>query len=460
MVGQTRELGEMAMEWASLLNAGRLCRPNFAEAPGRPAYLQDYDRILFSEPFRRLAQKTQVHPLYEHDHVHHRMIHSLETASAGRSLGTMAGQAMLKEGYITPEQSEAIAGTVQAACLVHDIGNPPFGHSGEDSIGQWFARQFEAKAGVAGAIPKAQQAEFEAFEGNAQGFRIAATLEMARRDGGMRLSYASLAAFMKYPCTAEAQKLAQPGYVGLKKFGVFQSEAAHFAEVAEATGLLAEGTGPGRYWRRHPLAFLVEAADDICYRILDLEDAATVGDLSTTQVIDCLEMIAGKPNRADDPMMTPREVVALRRASAIHQAIEAAVEAFMAHYDAIMAGRFNDGLMEVSSKAEAFAQMKEISNVRIFTAKRKTELEIAGRQVIFAVLDHFHGLYGDLRACDWEVETFLQKHGYWAKLVRAVDLDLRGISDEYTAMHSLADFVSGMTDRYAVKVRDLVSGKI
>lgn len=233
----------MAMEWDRLLNAGRLCRPDFAEVPGRPAYLQDYDRILFSEPFRRLAQKTQVHPLYEHDHVHHRMIHSLETASAGRSLGVLAGQAMLEKGYISEAQREVIAGTVQAACLVHDIGNPPFGHSGEDSIGQWFARQFQAGKGVTGAIPVDQRAEFEAFEGNAQGFRIAGQLEMARRDGGMRLSYATLAAFMKYPCTAAARQLAQPSYVGLKKFGVFQSEATLFAEVAEATGLPSEGRG-------------------------------------------------------------------------------------------------------------------------------------------------------------------------------------------------------------------------
>jgi dGTPase len=450
----------MAMQWDRLLNPGRLCRPDFAEAPGRPAYLQDYDRILFSEPFRRLAQKTQVHPLYEHDHVHHRMIHSLETASVGRSLGTMAGQAMLEEGYISEVQREVIAGTIQAACLLHDIGNPPFGHSGEDSIGQWFATQFQQGRGVAGLIPKAQQSEFEAFEGNAQGFRIAARLEMARREGGMRLSYATLGAFMKYPCTAEAKQMNEPGYVGLKKFGVFQSEAALFAEVAEALGLRAEGAGAGKHWRRHPLAFLVEAADDICYRILDLEDAATVGDLSSAQVIACLEEIAGTPNRANDPKASMRDIVAFRRASAINQAIEAAVEAFMLNYETIMAGDFNDGLMEVSSKAEAFAKMKDISNARIFTAQRKTELEIAGRQVIFAVLDHFHDLYAELRACSWDVDLFLERNGYWAKLVRAVDLDLRDISDAYSAMHALGDFVSGMTDRYAVKVRDLISGKI
>lgn len=450
----------MTMQWDRLLNPGRLCRPDFPEAPGRPAYLQDYDRILFSEPFRRLAQKTQVHPLYEHDHVHHRMIHSLETASAGRSLGALAGQAMVEQGLINEIQRDAIAGTIQAACLLHDIGNPPFGHSGEDSIGEWFARQFQTGSGVAGMIPKAQQGEFTAFEGNAQGLRIAARLEMARRDGGMRLSYATLGAFMKYPCTAEAKRLADSGYVGLKKFGVFQSEAALFAEVAEALGLPAEGSGAGRYWRRHPLAFLVEAADDICYRILDLEDAATVGDLGSDQVISCLEQIAGTPNRASDAKATTRDTVAFLRASAIHQAIEAAVAAFMANYESIMAGTFNDGLMEVSSKADAFARMKEISNARIFTAQRKTELEISGRQVIFAVLDHFHELYADLQSCGWDSDLFLQRHGYWAKLVRAIDLDLRDIDDAYSAMHALGDFVSGMTDRYAVKVRDMVTGRI
>ena len=450
----------MVMHWDRLLNPGRLRRPDFTEQPGREAYLQDYDRILFSEPFRRLAQKTQVHPLYEHDHVHHRMIHSLETASVGRSLGTLAGQAMLEKGLVTEKQRDAIAGTIQSACLLHDIGNPPFGHSGEDSIGAWFAARFRAGAGAAGSVAKAQQAEFIAFEGNAQGFRIASRLEMARRDGGMRLSYATLGAFMKYPCTAEARQLSEGGYVGLKKFGVFGTEVSHFAEVAEAVGLRAEGSGAARYWRRHPLAFLVEAADDICYRILDLEDAATVGDLDSRLVIDCLEKIAGKPNRADDPQATTRDIVAFRRASAINKAIEAAVEAFMDNYDTIMAGDFNEGLMEISSKQEAFDEMKQISNARIFTALRKTELEIKGRQVLYAVLDHFHELYSDLGDCGWDAEELKARNGYWAKLIRAVDLDLRGVADAASAMHALADFVSGMTDRYAVKVRDMVTGNL
>ncbi|GAB5432670.1 MAG: deoxyguanosinetriphosphate triphosphohydrolase [Epibacterium sp.] len=453
------------MEWTQLLNPRRLCRPDYADKPNRPAYLQDYDRILFSEPFRRLAQKTQVHPLYDHDHVHHRMIHSMETSSVGRSLGIQVGEALVADGRLEDGLQHVMAGTVQAACLVHDIGNPPFGHSGEASIGAWFAQQFAANdgtgTGIAAGIAPEHRAEFEAFEGNAQGFRIVSRLEMARREGGMRLSYATLGAFAKYPCTASAAADAQDTYVGLKKFGCFAGEEALFAEVASALGLPQERTPSGeRWWRRHPLAFLVEAADDICYRILDLEDAATVGDLGSEVVSEILEEITGKPNRAPEPEMTLRERTGMQRAMAIGAAIDSAVEAFLEHYDAIMDGTFNDGLMEVSSKAATFARLKEISNARIFTAQRKTALEVVGRKVIFTILDEFHALFVALKACDWDAERLLKEHGYWTQLVRAVDLDLRGVTDDYTAAHALTDFVSGMTDRYAIRVRDMITGQV
>ena len=449
------------MEWTQLLDPRRLCRPDYADKPNRPAYLQDYDRILFSEPFRRLAQKTQVHPLYDHDHVHHRMIHSMETSSVGRSLGIQVGEALVADGRLKDGLQHVMAGTVQAACLVHDIGNPPFGHSGEASIGAWFAQQFAANTGIAAGIAPEHRAEFEAFEGNAQGFRIVSRLEMARREGGMRLSYATLGAFAKYPCTASAAANADESYVGLKKFGCFASDETLFAEAATALGLPEERTSSGhRWWRRHPLAFLVEAADDICYRILDLEDAATVGDLGGDDASDILEEITGKPNRPPEPEMTLRERTGMLRAMAIGAAIDSAVEAFLEHYDAIMAGTFNDGLMEVSSKAEAFKRLKQISNARIFTAQRKTELEVVGRKVLFTILDEFHALLIALRARNWDTGTLLKEHGYWTQLVRAVDLDLRGVTDEYTAAHALTDFVSGMTDRYAIRVRDMITGQV
>ncbi len=449
----------MVMNWDQLLNPGCLQRPQYSQQPGRPYYQQDYDRILFSEPFRRLAQKTQVHPLYDNDHVHHRMIHSLETSSVGRSLGMLVGQRLVDMKRLREGQQHELAGVVQAACLVHDIGNPPFGHSGEESIGEWFAKQFRAGTGVAGQVPDALRPEFEAFEGNAQGLRIVSRLEMGRRAGGMRLSYATLGAFAKYPCTAQGQAAATDPYVGLKKFGVFHGEQDLFAEAAEALGLIGEGSGATRWWRRHPLAFLVEASDDICYRILDIEDAATVGDLDRDTVIAVLEQITGAPNDdARTAAMTTRDRVGLLRALAISSSIQAAVDAFLAHYDAIMMGEFNDGLMEVSTKAEAFSRLKDLSNQRIFVARRKSELEVLGRQVLHKVLDHFHELLVDLRACDWDQPVFLARHGYWAKLIRAVDLDLREVCDEYSACHALGDFASGMTDRYAVKVRDMVTG--
>lgn len=451
------------MDWTQLLNPGRLCRPDYADKPGRPAYLQDYDRILFSEPFRRLAQKTQVHPLYDHDHVHHRMIHSMETSSVGRSLGIQVGQALVDQGLLEDGQQHVIAGTLQAACLVHDIGNPPFGHSGEDSIGEWFANRFRMGQGLCAEVPLEKQAEFEAFEGNAQGFRIVSRLEMGRREGGMRLSYATIGAFAKYPCTAAVQSAVvgatcEP-YVGLKKYGTFASEEPLFAEACTALGLPETHAGGHRWWRRHPLAFLVEAADDICYRILDLEDAATVGDLDSSSVSGLLEQITGRPNRAPDTGTTLRDQVALLRAMAIGASIEAAVAAFLDNYTSIMDGRFNDGLMEVSSKADAFKALKEISNARIFTARRKTELEIVGHQVLHQILDHFEGLFEDLKTCDWDAEMLKANHSYWAKWIRATDLDLRGVHDAYSAAHALADFTSGMTDRYALKTRDMILGR-
>ncbi|MEW2912512.1 dGTP triphosphohydrolase [Leisingera sp. JC11] len=451
----------MAMEWNRLLNPGRLCRPEYPEAPGREAYLQDYDRILFSEPFRRLAQKTQVHPLYSHDHVHHRMIHSMETCSVGRSLGSGVGQALLAAGRITPDQVLRIAGHVQAACLLHDIGNPPFGHSGEDSIGGWFAAQFKAGAGLAAQVPTDQQAEFAHFEGNAQGLRIAGRLEMARREGGMRLSYATLGAFLKYPCTRQIRDAvcsAGPApYAGLKKFGVFAADTGLLDEICAATGMIREDAG---WYRRHPLAFLVEAADDICYRIMDIEDAGAVGDLDRGDVAAVLEDITGKPNREEDAAMPLGERVALLRALSIGAATSAAVQAFLDNYDAIMSGEFDGDLIGASAKADAFAELQRLSVERIFAARRKTELEVAGRQVLHRILDHFHGLYTDLAACGWDPVRLGKEHSHWTQLIRAVDLDLRGVEDAYTAMHSLADFVSGMTDRYAVKVRDMVTGSL
>lgn len=442
-----------AMQWPKLLDLDRLSHHGFQQAERRPAYDQDADRITFSAPFRRLANKTQVHPLYDNDHIHHRLIHSIETASVGRSLGLEVGYWLEQEGKIAAGGQAAIAGVVHAACLAHDIGNPPFGHSGEAAIGGWFAEKFDAGKGLFSDREHCFAEEFEAFEGNAQGFRILTSLEMNRK-GGMRLTHATLGAFIKYPVTARTRRKLHETGSSLKKFGVFESEFATLKEVAGKTGLIA-GAGDDAWWHRHPLVFLVEAADDICYNILDLEDAFTAGTLGYSEVVALLSSVAGQTPR-DDRADTQAEKIAFLRAVAIGRAFEAASRAFSVHYDAIMCGHFDSGLVDVSDCAEAFAEIRAVASRRIFTASRKTELEVMGRNLVHRILDGLLPLFDALAAVDWD-ETKLK--AYPQQLQRALEIDLRSARDPYSGLHCLADFVSGMTDRYALKVARILYGQ-
>lgn len=442
------------MDWSKLLNSGRFGDASYPEQAHRPMYVQDADRIVYSAPFRRLANKTQVHPLYDNDHLHHRLIHSVETASAGRSLGMAVGQWLEDEFEIQPGEKHVVSGMVHAACLAHDIGNPPFGHSGEEAIGHWFEKKFEAPLGVLGGMDASHRREFVKFEGNAQGFRILTKLEMYRNDGGMRLSNGVLGAFTKYPVTAHVQEKEETDYCGLKKFGVFASEEQAFQQVAQTVGLLGETGARGQWWRRHPLVFLVEAADDICYNIVDIEDGYAAGDIEFRDVVDCLRPLGGETNR-DLSSYTPHEKIAYMRARAIGAAIQACVDAFQKYYEEIMTGTFSKALVDVSDKADEFAKIKKIAKEQLFTAPRKTELEVKGRNVLHRVLDGLLPVYQALEQVDWK-EADLPS--YELQLVRAISLDFRDVRDSYSALHSLTDFVSGMTDRYAVETAKLVSG--
>lgn len=387
-----------SMDWGKLLGQERLNHPNYDEQSNRPLFTQDADRLVFSAPFRRLANKTQVHPLYDHDHIHHRLIHSIETSMVGRSLGMAVGDWLEKYKDLlsfTGINKHTIAGTVQAACLAHDIGNPPFGHSGEDAIGTWFSEKFEETTGLFSSVPDEVVKELSKFEGNAQGFRLITRLEMYKKEGGMRLSYPVLGAFQKYPARARTSAaLGKQRYVGLKKFGVFESEWNIFLEVADKLALIKEQSDHGLWFRRHPLVFLVEAADDICYEILDLEDAFICGDLSEAAVTAALQPIAN-PNK-DMSELSAEERVALLRARSIGKAISACVEAFISNYDDIMTGSFNKSLIEASSVASPFKEIHEIANKQIFTAARKTELEVAGRSVIRTPLNGLCPIFEDL----------------------------------------------------------------
>ncbi|WP_339073139.1 dGTP triphosphohydrolase [Sinorhizobium meliloti] len=442
------------MDWPTLLDRKRLCDPNYVEKPDRPTFVQDADRITFSAPFRRLANKTQVHPLYENDHLHHRLIHSVETASVGRSLGVAVGDWLEKDHNLGAGEKHVVAGMTQAACLAHDIGNPPFGHSGEAAIGSWFSERFSGPSELFGSLETTLRPEFEGFEGNAQGFRVISRLEMYRNNGGMRLSNGVLGAFAKYPVSARVRAKANQSYRGLKKFGLFESDVHLFAEVAGAVGLPVEIVGDDHWWRRHPLVYLVEAADDICYNILDLEDAFASADFSQEMVLGHLQKLAGIPN-VDLADRTVEEIIAYARARAIGTAVDACVEAFKLNYQSIMAGTFAGSLVEASSKSSEFGKIEKLAKQRLFTSPRKTELEVFGRNVVHQVLDGLIGIFDQLLAQKWDATKL---SGYHEQLCRAANLDLRDVKDAYTALHALTDYVSGMTDRYAVKVSKLVAG--
>jgi dGTPase len=446
------------MEWQKLLLQERFGDPEYVQEPHRPLYVQDADRISFSAPFRRLANKTQVHPLYENDHIHHRLIHSVETSSVGRSLGMSVGHWLEETQRVDIGAKHIIAGTVQAACLAHDIGNPPFGHSGEAAIGTWFEDRFANRQGLFGEIDSNKWLEFENFEGNAQGLRLLTRLEMYFNDGGMRLSHAVLGAFQKYPGTAQTLESVraelQKPYCGAKKFGVFEAEYEAFTIIAEKCGLIQVDFGKQIWWRRHPLVFLVEAADDICYNILDLEDAFTANDLSFDRVIELMEPICGKPNR-DLGSASTSELISYYRARSIGSAIAACVDAFKDNYEEIMSGEFSTSLVEESTKADEFATIKDVMKREIFSAKRKTELEVGGRNVIRKTMDGLYPVFEDLAHCKWEPAKLTN---YNQKVVRALNIDLRLAKSPYDALHCFSDFVSGMTDRYAVHISKMLSG--
>jgi dGTPase len=446
------------MEWDRLLCSERLRNRPYEARPNRSIFVQDHDRIVFSTPFRRLANKTQVQPLYEHDHVHHRLIHSIEVSSVARSLAMRIGDWLEVTGQIAAGESHSLSNIVQAASVAHDIGNPPFGHSGEAAMGDWFAERFDDARGMMAEIETAQRSEFVKFEGNAQGFRIIARLEMYRNDGGMQLSKATLGAFAKYPVTSAVREdivgEGRAPYVGLKKFGLFRSELDLFRKAAESLGLPEETGAAGSWWRRHPLVFIVEAADDICYNIVDLEDAFTTGELPYEAVRDVLHEAANRPDRVMAGL-SPAEHIALLRALSIGAAIESCVEAFKANYGAIMDGAFSDCLADAGPLAGVFRKMKDLSQNQVFTARRKTELEVSGRRVIGNVMTGILPVFEDLARVGWDRDR-LSDHN--RQLVRALDLDLRDVTNAEEALHALADFTSGMTDRYAVRIARMLTG--
>jgi dGTPase len=446
----------MPMLWAQLLCADRLGRtkPGRREA-ARSDFQRDSDRIIFSSAFRRLQDKTQVFPLAENDFARTRLTHSLEVASVGRSLGSRVGAEVCARhglGSLGLHHSD-FGAIVHAAALGHDLGNPPFGHSGEDAIQHWFKSDSvharEARRGLAAA----EVADVERYEGNAQGFRILSRLQMPDNHGGLQLTFAMLGAFTKYPHGSLVGTVAHKG-ASLKKFGYFQAEREHFAAVAHHCGLIERAP---ECWARHPLAFLVEAADDMCYRLVDFEDGARLGHLRYEQVRDAFLAIIppARQPRDLDGMSSGKAAIEMLRAMAIGQCLGQCTEVFLENESDILAGKFDTPLVDMIPAAPALRAIQQTSRETIYATDRGVQIEIAGYEVLGGLLDVFASAVNDIAANGERASNRSRKLAgrLPGEVVRATRE-----AGPYERLMRLLDFVSGMTDSYAVALYRSVKG--
>ncbi len=380
------------MNWEQLLSLKRFGdkhkRLRKEQNETRLGFEVDYDRIIFSSAFRSLQDKTQVIPLSKTDFVHTRLTHSLEVSVVGRSLGRLAGQKILKKhphlkdtfGY----QMNDFGAIVAAAALAHDIGNPPFGHSGEKAIGEYFShgngKRFKEQ------LSEKEFQDLVKFEGNANGFRIL-TENRPGIDGGLRLSYATLGAFTKYPKESLPHKPSRN--IEDKKFGFFQSEKAIFQEIAEELGLNPTRDGSDLGFTRHPLAFLVEAADDICYTIIDFEDGINLGLIDEDYALEYLiKLVKDNINTAKyNQLGNTADRLAYLRALAINTLIVEAADIFIANEEKILKGEFHESLFDKSRYEAQIKDIIKISIEKIYQSEEVISKEIAGYRMLSSLLD-------------------------------------------------------------------------
>ncbi|OHV08672.1 deoxyguanosinetriphosphate triphosphohydrolase [Kushneria phosphatilytica] len=439
------------MQWQQLLDPTRLNdKPSGSEREiGRSPFHKDFDRIVFAGSFRRLGRKTQVHPLTENDHIHTRLTHSLEVGCVGRSLGMIVGEQLADHlpSWIAPADMGVI---VQAACLGHDIGNPPFGHAGEYAIRDWFTSAVHNGSGLLDDLDEIERADLLTYEGNAQGFRTVTQIEYNQFRGGMRLTMPTLGAMLKYPWTVESAS--QSG-----KFGAYQSEKRMLAEVADSLGLLRTGDWS---WCRHPLAWLVEAADDICYALLDLEDGLEMGILRYQEVADILTHIAGAPPEGYERMeregVSQRRRIAALRGAAMERAVNEVADAFVEHEQELLHGRLEDDLLDLCHPDLGWgvSEAKKTARERIFRNARKAKMEIGAHTTLGLLLETFIGAAHELH----HTGQSSYKHQRVLMLIgENTPLAQWPLYDSYRRM---LDFIGGMTDHYAVDLAQEMGGRL
>ena len=437
------------MNWRQLISNKRfgLEEQHEQRKDNRSEFQRDYDRLIFSAPFRRLQNKTQVFPLPGSIFVHNRLTHSLEVSCVGRSLGNNISSLLLKKH---PELEDThiseIGAIVSAACLAHDLGNPPFGHSGERAISTYFS---EGK----GKELKKQLSSMEwddiiHFEGNANAFRLLTHQFLGRRKGGFVMTYSTLASIVKYPYSSQLAK-------GKPKFGFFTSAAQDYQKIAEELGIkrLSEDGEPLKY-ARHPLVYLVEAADDICYQMMDIEDAHKLKLLTTEEVKALFYQFfdENREKRAEEVyniVTDTNEQIAYLRASVIGILIDECTRVFMENEEAILNGEF-EGTLIKSIKPElreAYKHCSKVSLEKIYRSRDVLDIELAGFHVISTLLELM-------------IDAVLSPEKAYSQLLISRVSSQYDINSPtlYGKIQAVLDYLSGMTDVFALDLYRKIKG--
>ena len=439
------------MDWKELLTSQRLGKSFSGEdtirTEDRSEFQRDYDRIIFSPAFRRMQNKTQVFPLPGRIFVHNRLTHTLEVASVGRSLGNRIAEMLFREQYIDdPILLTQVGAVVSAACLAHDMGNPPFGHSGEAAISSFFTSG-SGKL-LKNDMSEAEWKDFTHFDGNANAFRLLTHPFNGKREGGFALTYTTLASIVKYPFESTAATH--------QKFGFFQSEKETWRKIASVTGIPLLGEKP-LAGARHPLVYLVEAADDICYQVMDVEDAFRLGILGFEDTRELFSSFFRESSKARIREMEktlrkvtdPNEQISYLRAGVIGELTRECSSVFIRNHETILQGNFSGSLLKniTPSFLEAIEKVQEVSMEQIYNHRSVVEIEIAGYKIIDTLLSEFTGA--------------LLHPG--TPLSRKILMLLPGqylqeADSTYFKVQSAVDFISGMTDVYALDLYRKIRG--
>ena len=441
------------MTWPKLINDTRFGLEHYSDPKkgfARSDFRRDYDRLIFSSPFRRLQNKTQVFPLPGSIFVHNRLTHSLEVSSVGKSMSDeIAARLLVKySGESWSKLFYHIGDIVAAACLAHDLGNPPFGHSGEKAISTYFS---EGKGNVFKEhFSDEQWADLTNFEGNANTFRTLTHTFRGRREGGFAMTYSTLASIVKYPY--QSTLASKSG-----KFGFFTSEKDDFCKIFDKLEILRLQSDDGKVrYARHPLVYIVEAADDICYEVMDLEDAHKLKVLTTEEVITTLlryfdddatrrGRIIEMMNRVDDP----NEKIGYLRSCVVGKLVECCADTFIANEDAILSGTFKGSLLHniADTQREAYDKSAILSWDKIYCAPAVVDVELAGNQIVSYLMDKL-------------INAVMNPHLNYSRLLLSripVQYDTT-VPDLYGRILAVLDHLSAMTDVYALDLYRKLNG--